>query len=347
MNYGQVFFTMCGSTSIDTTIKIALAYHRSKGESTRVRFIGRERAYHGVGFGGIGVGGIMPNRKAFMSAAIPFVDHISHTHSLKDMAYSKGLPTWGLHLADELERVIALHDPSTIAGVFIEPVAGSTGVLPPPQGYLERIREICTKHNILLIFDEVITGFGRLGDSFAAKKFNVKADMIACAKGLTNAVVPAGAVICQSNIYESILNAADSDPNSHIEFFHGFTYSGHPLAMAAGIATLEVYEEQQIFQRANELAPYFENGLHSLKGLPNVIDIRNYGLMGAVEIAPIPGHPIKRIMDIYNRAFKKGLFIRTTGSIIACAPPLISEKKDIDFFINTLSETIIESSKYM
>lgn len=223
-NFEEVFFTMCGSTAVDTALKIALQYYRARGEGHRVRFIGRERGYHGVGFGGISVGGIMPNRKAFSSQLLPFVDHICHTHSLKDMAFSKGQPTWGAHLAEDLERVISLHDASTVAAVIIEPVFGSTGVVPPPVGYLERIREICTKHGVLLIFDEVITGFGRLGASFGTEKFNVTPDMITCAKGLTNAAVPAGAVICQGHIFDSIYEAAHRNPGTQIEFFHGYTY---------------------------------------------------------------------------------------------------------------------------
>ena len=224
-NFGHVFFTMCGSTAVDTSLKLALAYHRSKGNSSKVRFIGRERGYHGVGFGGISVGGIMANRKAFSGALLPQVDHLPHTHSLKDMAFSKGLPTWGGHLADELEKLITLHDASSIAAVIVEPVAGSTGVLPPPVGYLKRLREICDKHDILLIFDEVITGFGRLGASFATEKFDVTPDMICCAKGLTNASVPAGAVICQKRIYDAMMTAAEQGgPTNTIEFFHGYTY---------------------------------------------------------------------------------------------------------------------------
>ena len=346
-NFGQVFFTMCGSTAVDTSLKIALAYHRSKGNSTKIRFIGRERGYHGVGFGGISVGGIMPNRKAFSGALLPHIDHLSHTHSLKDMAFSRGLPKWGGHLADELERLVTLHDASSIAAVIVEPVAGSTGVLPPPEGYLKRLREICTKHDILLIFDEVITGFGRLGASFATTKFDVTPDMIACAKGLTNASIPAGAVICQKNIYESILQSAENGgSNNTIEFFHGYTYSGHPLAMAAGLATLEVYEEQQLFQKANDNSLYFENILHELKSLPNVIDIRNIGLMGAVEFEPIPGHPTKRAIDIFERCFEKGMLIRITGSTVAFSPPLISERHHLDTMVNILADAVIESNKF-
>lgn len=343
--FGQVFFTMCGSTAVDTSMKMALAYHRSRGEGSRVRFIGRERGYHGVGFGGISIGGILSNRKAFSGASLPFVDHLPHTHSLKDMAFSKGLPNWGLHLADELERIIALHDASTIAAVFVEPVPGSTGVLPPPKGYLQKLREICDKHGILLVFDEVINGFGRLGKSFATEYFDVTPDMITCAKGLTNSVVPQGAVISQAKIYKQLMDSADKDSQATIEFFHGYTYTGHPLAMAAGIATLEVYQEEGLFERANDLAPYFQEGIHSLKGLPNVIDIRNVGLMGAIELAPIPGNPSKRGSDIYDRAFEKGVYARLTGNTLACAPPLISTKAHIDRLFNTLGEAIVESSK--
>lgn len=346
-NFKEVFFTMCGSTAIDTSMKIALAYHRARGEGQRVRFIGRERGYHGVGFGGISIGGISPNRKAFSGALLPHVDHLPHTHSLKDMAFSRGQPTWGAHLADELERIVALHDPSTIAAVFVEPVAGSTGVLPPPQGYLERIRDICTKYGILLVFDEVITGFGRLGASFGAVKFNVNPDMITCAKGLTNAAVPAGAVICQGHVFDSIYNAAHAQPDVQIEFFHGYTYSAHPLAMAAGLATMEVFEEQKIFENANSLAPYWEELMFSMKDLPNVVDIRNIGLMGAVELSTIPGAPIRRSMDIFDRAFKKGALVRVAGPTIAMAPPLVSTKQDLEKLISILTSAIKESAEHV
>ncbi len=263
------------------------------------------------------------------------------------MAYSKGLPHWGLHLAEDLERVIALHDASTIAAVIIEPVAGSTGVLPPPVGYLQRIRDICTKHDILLIFDEVITGFGRVGASFGAVKFGVTPDMITCAKGLTNASVPAGAVICHEKIFNSIQEQAHKGPGTQVEFFHGYTYSGHPLAMAAGIATLEVFKEQQIFERADALAPYWQEAIHSLKGLPYVTDIRNVGLMGAVEVEPTAGNPNKRSLDIFDRCFEKGVFLRATGSLIACAPQLTSEKKHIDQIVDVLGQAIRESAEKM
>lgn len=345
-NFDKVFFTMCGSTAVDTSLKMALAYHRSRGEGNRVRFIGRERGYHGVGFGGISVGGISANSKTFASGLLT-TDHLRHTHSIPDMAFSRGLPTWGTHFADDLERILSLHDASTIAGVIVEPVAGSTGVLPPPVGYLKRLREICTKHGLLLIFDEVITGFGRLGESFGAVKFDVTPDMITCAKGLTNGVIPAGAVIVREGIYDSILASADKDPSSTIEFFHGFTYTGHPIAMAAGLATLEVMRDEQLFQRCTELAPYWEEGLHSLKGLPNVVDIRNYGLMGGVELAPIPGFPVKRANDVFDRCFSKGVLVRAAGSTIAGSPALIFEKKDVDRYVNTLGEAIVESSQLL
>jgi len=343
-NFKEVFFTMCGSTAVDTALKIALAYYRARGEGSRVRFIGRERGYHGVGFGGIGVGGILPNRKAFSGNSLPFVDHIPHTHSLKDMAYSRGLPTWGKHLAEELERLVLFHDPSTIAAVIIEPVAGSTGVLVPPEGYLKRIREICTKHDILLIFDEVITGFGRVGGSFATTKYNIQPDIITCAKGLTNGVMPAGAVICHGDIFDTMQKQAHKAPGTQVEFFHGYTYSAHPLAMAAGIATLDVYREQKIFENVDNLAPYFEESLHKLKGLPYVVDIRNCGFMGAVEFEAIPGFPIKRVLDIFNRCFEKGVFVRSTGSVIALSPPLVCEKKHIDQIVDTLRASILESA---
>jgi beta-alanine--pyruvate transaminase len=343
---GQVFFTMCGSSAVDTALKIAMAYHRAKGNATKTRFIGRERGYHGVGFGGISVGGISPNKKVFNAALLPHVDHLPHTHSLKDMAFSKGQPTWGAHLADDLERIVTLHDASTIAAVIVEPIAGSTGVLVPPVGYLEKLREICTKHDILLIFDEVITGFGRLGTPFGAQKFDVNPDMITCAKGMTNAAVPAGAVICHKKIYGGIMEAADREgPSTTIELFHGYTYGGHPLAMAAGIATLEVYEEEGLFEKAAKLAPYFEKGLHSLKGLPNVIDIRNCGMMGAVELNPVPGELMKRSMDVFNRCFDKGVMVRVSGSTCAYSPPLICDERHVDQMINTLHDSIVASAK--
>lgn len=343
--FTEVMFTVCGSSAVDTSLKMALQYWRAKGEGQRVRFIGRERAYHGVNFGGISVGGIVGNRKTFNAQSLPFVDHLSHTHSLKDMAFSKGLPKWGGHLADELEKIVTFHDPSTIAAVIIEPVYGATGVLPPPEGYLKKIREICSKYGILLIFDEVITGFGRLGASFATMKFDVTPDIITCAKGLTNAAVPAGAVITQQHVFDTIHKAAHVNPGMQVEFYHGYTYSAHPLAMAAGLAAVEAYQSEGIFENAAAMAPYWEEGLHSLKGLPNVVDIRNYGLIGAVELASIPGFPVKRSMDIFDRCWNNGLFCRVTGPSMAFSPPLIAEKKHIDQLVDRLGKSIKESAQ--
>jgi beta-alanine--pyruvate transaminase len=343
--FKQVFFTNCGSSAVDTALKIALAYHRAKGNAGKSMFIGREKGYHGVGFGGISVGGIATNRKTYNGNLLHNVDHICHTHSLPDMAYSKGLPSWGLHLAEDLERVIALHDASNIACLIIEPVIGSSGVIPPPQGYLERIREICTKHDILLIFDEVITGFGRVGTPFATTKFNVTPDIITAAKGLTNAAVPAGAVICQGKLYQALMDAADKDGGSAIEMFHGYTYSGHPLAMAAGLAALEVYQDHDMFNRSTAMAPFFEQAIHSLKGLPNVVDIRNCGMMGAVELSPVPGAPFKRAMDIFQRCYDNGVFVRGSGISIALSPPLIVNEQEIERIISTLSDAIVASAK--
>lgn len=343
--FNQVFFTMCGSTAVDTAMKMALAYHKAKGDSSRIRFIGRERGYHGVGFGGISVGGISPNRKAFAGGLLPFVDHLPHTHSLQNMAFSRGLPTWGEHLADDLERLCVLHDPSTIAAVIMEPVPGSTGVLPPPVGYLQKIRKICEQHDILLIFDEVITGFGRTGPSFATELFDITPDIVTMAKGLTNAVIPCGAVVTSEKIYKVMVENARA-LNSPIELFHGFTYSGHPLAMAAGVATIDVFEEQNLFEKAIDNSPYFEDLVHSMKGLPHVVDTRNCGLMGAVETEPIPGELTKRSSDIFHRCFSKGLFVRATGQTIALSPPLTSSKSDLKKMIEILSESIVESSKH-
>ena len=316
----HVFFTNSGSESVDTALKMALAYHRTRGEGQRIRFIGREKGYHGVGFGGISVGGISPNRKMF-GAMLPATDHLPHTHNLQHNAFHKGLPEWGAHLADELENIIALHDPSNIAAVIVEPIAGSAGVLFPPVGYLKRLREICSKHGILLIFDEVITGFGRTGSAFAAETFGVTPDLMTVAKGLTSGAVPMGAVIAQKHIYETFMTG----PPEAIEFYHGYTYSGHPLASAAGIATMDVYESEGLFQRAREMAPHLEEAVHSLKGEPNVIDCRNYGMLGAVELTPRDGQPTARALDIVQHCFNNGVQIRTTGDIVAFSPALIAE----------------------
>jgi beta-alanine--pyruvate transaminase len=333
--FGQVFFTNSGSESVDTALKIALAYQRAIGQGTRTRLIGRERGYHGVGFGGISVGGIVSNRKTF-GTMLAGVDHLPHTHNLSKNAYSRGEPESGVELADELERIVALHDASTIAAVIVEPVAGSTGVLIPPKGYLKRLREICDKHGILLIFDEVITGFGRLGAPFASDYFGVKPDLFTTAKGITNAVVPMGAVFCRDGIYDAFMNA----PDNSIELFHGYTYSGHPLACAAGLATIDLYRDEGLFERANDLAPYWADGLHSLKGGNHVIDIRNIGMVGAIELEPQPGKPTARAFDAFLKAYDKGLLIRTTGDIIALSPPLIVEKSQIDFIVDTVADVL-------
>jgi len=331
----HVFFTNSGSESVETSLKIALAYHRVKGEGSRIRLIGRERGYHGVNFGGISVGGIVSNRKHF-GALLAGVDHIRHTHDLARNAFVRGVPEHGAELADDLERLVTLHDASTIAAVIVEPVAGSTGVLIPPKGYLQRLREICDKHGILLIFDEVITGFGRLGTPFAADYFGVTPDIMTTAKGVTNGVVPMGAVFVKSDIYEAFMNG----PEHLIEFFHGYTYSGNPVSSAAGLATLDIYQREGLLTRGVELGEYFADALHGLKGLPHVIDIRNIGLVGAVELEPIAGAPTKRAFSAFLECYERGVMIRTTGDIIALSPPLIIEKSDIDLLVGTLADVI-------
>ncbi|MHC1547211.1 omega-aminotransferase AptA [Phyllobacterium sp. K27] len=331
----HVFFTNSGSESVDTALKIALAYHRAKGNGTKVKLIGRERGYHGVGFGGISVGGISGNRKTFGNA-LSGIDHIRHTHDLARNAYTRGEPEYGVEFADDLEKVIALHDASNIAAVIVEPVAGSTGVLIPPKGYLKRLREICTKHDILLIFDEVITGFGRLGAPFAVDYFGVVPDLVTTAKGITSGVIPMGAVFASSDIYQAFMNG----PENLIELFHGYTYSGHPVACAAALATLDTYEEEGLLTRASELSDYWENALHALKGLPNVIDIRNLGLIGAIELQPIEGAPTKRAFQAFLDAYEKGVLIRTTGDIIALSPPLTISKGQIDHLFDTLADVL-------
>jgi beta-alanine--pyruvate transaminase len=333
------FFTNSGSESVDTALKIALAYHRARGEGHRRVLIGRERGYHGAGFGGISVGGIPANRKAFGSL-LPAADHLGHTHHPEHNSFSRGQPDWGAHLADELEtRLIPLHDAASIAAVIVEPMAGSTGVLVPPKGYLERLRAICDKHGILLIFDEVITGFGRLGAPSAAELFGVVPDMICLAKGITNGTVPMGAVVVRSPIYESVMSAAPADT---IELFHGYTYSGHPLAAAAALASLELYAEENLYQRAQELAPYFEQAVHSLREAPHVIDIRNLGLVAGIELEPAIGKPVTRAFEVFQRCFEKGVLIRTTGDIIALSPPLIVSKAQIDELAGTLGTVLRE-----
>ncbi len=331
----HAFFTNSGSESVETALKMALAYHRVKGNGERFRLIGRERGYHGVNFGGISVGGIVSNRKMF-GTLLTGVDHMRHTHNLELNAYSRNEPEHGAELADDLERIAALHDPSTIAAIIVEPVAGSTGVLPPPKGYLKRLRKICDKHGILLIFDEVITGFGRLGTPFAADYFGVTPDIMVTAKGLTNGIIPMGAVLVKSEIYDAFMTG----PEHLIEFMHGYTYSGNPVASAAGLATLDTYEEDGLLTRGSELADYWADAVFSLKGLPHVIDLRTMGLIGAIELEPIAGEPTKRAFTAFLNAYDKGLLIRTTGDIIALSPPLIIEKTEIDFIFDTLRDIL-------
>ena len=335
----RVFFTNSGSEAVDTALKIALAYHRARGEGNRSVLVGRERGYHGAGFGGISVGGMPANRKAFGSL-LPRVDHLAQTHNLEHNAFSRGQPGWGEHLADELEtRIIPLHDASNIAAVIVEPMAGSAGVLVPPKGYLERLRRICDKHSLLLIFDEVITGFGRTGPCFAADAVGVVPDMLVIAKGLTNGTVPMGAVVARRGIYDAIV---DSAPPGTIELFHGYTYSGHPLATAAAEASLDVFEEEQLFDRAQALAPYFQEAVHSLREMPHVIDIRNMGLVAGIELEPKAGKPTERAFKAFQKCYEKGVLIRTTGDIIALSPPLIISKAQIDELVGTLGGALRE-----
>ncbi|MDE0590054.1 aspartate aminotransferase family protein [Halocynthiibacter sp. C4] len=331
----HVFFTNSGSESVETALKIALAYQRAIGQGTRTRLVGREKGYHGVNFGGISVGGLVNNRRMF-GQHLNGTLHLPHTHLIDKNAYTKGQPEHGWELADDLERMVALHGEETIAAVIVEPMAGSAGVIMPPKGYLERLRELTKKYGILLIFDEVITGFGRLGSSFAAEHFDVQPDLITTAKGLTNGVIPMGAVLATSEIHDAFMTG----PEHMIELFHGYTYSGNPVACAAGLATLETYREEDLFNRADSMAEYWQEALHSLKGLPHVIDIRNMGLIGAVELEPIAGEPTKRAFNAFLEAYDKGVLIRTTGDIIAMSPPLIIEKEHIDQLIGTLADVL-------
>lgn len=327
----KVFYTNSGSESVDTALKMAIAYHRVRGEGARTRLIGRERGYHGVNFGGISVGGMVANRKMF-GTMLGGVDHIRHTHDPARNAFSVGQPAHGAEFADDLEKLIALHDASTIAAVIVEPVAGSTGVLIPPQGYLQRLREICDKHGILLIFDEVITGFGRTGNPFGAQTFGVTPDLMTVAKGLTNGCVPMGAVFAKQGIYDAFMNG----PEHLIEFFHGYTYSAHPLACAAALGTLDTYAEDGLLTRAGEMQDYFAQGVHSLKGEPNVIDVRNIGLVGGIELSPLPGEPAKRAFNVFLDCWEQGVLVRTTGDTVALSPPLIIERAHIDRIIDTV-----------
>ncbi len=331
----RVFFTNSGSESDDTALKIALAYHKARGEGQRVRLIGRERGYHGVGFGGMSVGGIGTNRKQF-GAMLPYVDHLPHTLDLARNAFARGLPEHGAERADALEALVTLHGADTIAAVMVEPVAGSTGVLPPPVGYLQRLRQICDQHGILLIFDEVITGFGRLGSNFGAERLGVVPDMMTLAKGLTNAAVPMGAVVVRNGIYDAIVHGAPGG----IELFHGYTYSGHPLASAAAIASMDLQRADDLPGRVREIEPYWQQAMHSLRGLPNVVDIRDAGLIAGIELQPRPGKPTERAFQVFGRCFDNGLLIRTTGDIIALSPPLIIERHHVDRIVETLSDAI-------
>jgi len=333
----RIFFVNDGSEAVDTALKIALAYQRARGQGARTRLIGRERGYHGVGFGGISVGGIVKNRMYFGSL-LTGVDHLPHTHDLARNAFTRGQPEHGADLADALERIVALHDASTIAAVIVEPVAGSTGVLIPPKAYLQRLRAICDKHDILLIFDEVITGFGRVGAAFAAERFGVTPDMITMAKGLTNAAVPMGAVAVSRKVHDSMMDNADAP----IELFHGYTYSGHPLACAAGLAALEVYAEEGLFQRAADLEGYWQDAVHSLKGARHVIDLRNLGLIAGIELEPRSGAPTQRAMAVFERCFDLGVMVRVTGDIIALSPPLIIEKAQIDQIVEVIGRVLAE-----
>jgi beta-alanine--pyruvate transaminase len=337
-NMAHVLYTNSGSESVETALKVALAYQRVKGQGSRTRLIGRERGYHGVNFGGISVGGIVSNRKMF-GTLLTGVDHLPHTHLPAKNAFTKGIPEHGGDLADELERIVTLHDASTIAAVIVEPVSGSTGVLIPPKGYLQRLREICTKHGILLIFDEVITGFGRLGAPFAAQYFDVKPDIMVTAKGLTNGVIPMGAVFVTAEIHDAFMQG----PEHMIEFFHGYTYSGNPIASAAALGTLDTYKEEGLLTRASEIAPYWEEKLHSLRDCPNVIDIRNLGLIGAIELKPIDGEPTKRAFNAFLNAYNDGLLIRTTGDIIALSPPLIITHEQIDELFDKLRKVLMNN----
>jgi beta-alanine--pyruvate transaminase len=336
----RIFFTNSGSESVDTALKIAVAYHRARGAGQRTRFIGREKGYHGVGFGGMSVGGMVNNRKFFGSAMLPGVDHLGHTLSIEHNAFSRGLPQWGAHLANELERLIALHDASTIAAVIVEPIAGSAGVILPPIGYLKRLREICDKNDILLIFDEVITGFGRVGKPFASLAFDITPDLMTTAKGLTNGAIPMGAVFAHRKIYDAFMQG----PDNAIELFHGYTYSAHPVACAAALATLDVYTKEGLLTRAASLAAEWENAVHSLRGLPHILDVRNYGLIGAVELEPRAGKPGARAFEIFLKCFERGVMVRQTADTIAMSPPLIIKSAEIAHLIETLGAVIRETA---
>ncbi len=333
--FTNIFFANSGSEAVESALKIAMAYHYAKGELRRTRLIGRARGFHGSGFAGMSVGGVAANRLQFGNL-LPEVDHLPHTLNIAEAAFSKGQPSWGAHLADELENVVQLHDANSIAAVIVEPMSGAGGVIPPPQGYLKKLRDICTRHGILLIFDEVITGFGRAGAATASEKLGIQPDLICLAKGLTNGAVPMGAVAMSSDIFEALMNG----PEHAIEFLHGYTYSGHPVASAAGLAVLDIAKHEGLFERAAMLAPYFEEAVHSLKGVPNVIDIRNFGLAAGVELAPRSGLPGMRGLDVFRECFDRGILSRVTGDILALAPALIAGKTQIDQLVETLESAI-------
>ncbi|WP_283419539.1 aspartate aminotransferase family protein [Sphingopyxis sp. Geo48] len=330
----RIFFTNSGSESVDTALKIALAIQRAKGQGTRTRLIGRERGYHGTGFGGVTVGGLVNNRRVF--STLPGADHLRHTHDLGRNAFTRGFPQHGAELADDLQRLVDLHGAETIAAVIVEPMAGSTGVLIPPVGYLQRLREICDRTGIILIFDEVITAFGRVGAPTASEAWGVTPDIITMAKGLTNAAVPMGAVAVKRELHDAVLDSVAGG----IELFHGYTYSGHPLASAAGLATLDLYARDALFDRANDLAAYWEDAAHGLKGRRHVIDIRTIGLVAGIELEPRPGAPTARAMELFHAAFDDGLLVRATGDIIALSPPLIVEKAQIDEMFGRIADLL-------
>ena len=331
----HVFFTNSGSESADTSLKMARAYWRQKGQPTKTKLIGRSRGYHGVNFGGISVGGIVANRKLYGQGID--ADHLPHTW-MAENAFSKGMPENGAYLADDLEEIIALHDASNIAAVIVEPFAGSAGVIVPPKGYLQRLRELCDKHDILLIFDEVITGFGRTGECFGADYFGVTPDIMNLAKGVTNGAVPMGAVIASSEIYNTFIETGG--PDYAVEFFHGYTYSAHPVACAAGIATLDIYQRENSFAKVREMAPYFEEAIHSLKGLPYIEDIRNIGLAGALQIAAVPGEPAKRPFEIFRHCWEQGLYVRCGGNTLQFAPAFDTEREEIDRMFSIVADAL-------
>ncbi|MCS6235148.1 aspartate aminotransferase family protein [Shewanella baltica] len=332
----KVFFTNSGSESVDTALKMALCYHRANGQASRTRFIGREMGYHGVGFGGISVGGLSNNRKAFSGQLLQGVDHLPHTLDIQNAAFTRGLSHFGAEKAEVLEQLVTLHGAENIAAVIVEPMSGSAGVILPPQGYLKRLREITKKHGILLIFDEVITAFGRVGAAFASQRWGVIPDIITTAKAINNGAIPMGAVFVQDFIHDTCMQG----PNELIEFFHGYTYSGHPVAAAAALATLSIYENEQLFERSFELERYFEDAVHSLKGLPNVIDIRNTGLVAGIQFSPNAQGAGKRGYGVFEHCFRHGTLVRATGDIIAMSPPLIVDKREIDQMVNSLSDAI-------